>query len=97
LNFLFFQASETVEELRKEYVDVLFNHALTPLADSATSMWVRRGLVFTTSWDAFRRDARVEPSVTYVGLAQGSWVNSATLMLRWNSEVRAAIEAYVHR
>jgi hypothetical protein len=86
--------SGNLEEQQGQYIDVLFGHALTPLEDSATSNWVREGLDFTSSWDEFRRDPRVEPTVTYVGLVAGNWVGVAQRMINLNSRVRAEIDRY---
>lgn len=87
------KSGDVFEEQQAHYVDVLFDHALTPLEESAKSNWVGQGLGFTSSWDAFRHDARVEPAVTYVGLVAGNWVAVAQPMIDLNSRVRAAMDS----
>ena len=61
------------------------------LPDAATSSWVPEGLVFTTSWDAFRRDSRVEATVALLGLSAGSWVEVAGTAVEANRRLLAAI------
>jgi hypothetical protein len=88
------KSGDNFQEQQDRYVDVLFDHALTPLEDSATSNWVSQGLDFTSSWEAFRHDPRVEPTVTYVGLVAGNWVTVAQRMIDLNSSLRSAIDNY---
>jgi hypothetical protein len=82
---------------QRQYVDVLFDHALTPLADTATTSWAPSGLVFTTSWDAFRSDPRVEPAVTLVGIGAGGDSSVIDVVQMLNARLRAALDSAIAR
>ena len=82
---------------RQQYIDLLFDHAVTPLPDSASSSWVSEGMEFSTSWDAYREDPRTEGAVALVGVAAGNAVALIQQVQGFNHQLRAALDSAISR